>query len=490
MFDFAKTPNGVPQLLTRLVSPSVLRKILLPLALIFTVLLASVVAGLRPTPLLLAPIALGLGLVLSTRLQPLTPLLIIIAAIAVPFSIGTGTGTSLNAAILLLMGLSGLWLLGLLVKQTRFPAIEARILAPTLLLVISVIISFFIGQLRWFQFAGAASLPAQIGGLLLFILAVLAFLYSAIQFQTIRAIELTVWGFLAVAAVYLLVRAAPPLRPYLGRFFDHGGFGSLFYLWTAALAFSQLLFNRRLSLPVRVALTGLVLLLFYATLGITPRWRSGWLPAVVSVVVILALRSRYLLLPVFGAALAVAGPLLRTLIADDAYSYNTRLEAWELTAEIIRVSPLFGLGPSNYRHVTPLLGIRGYNVQFNSHNQYIDILAQTGFLGFLAFLWFFWEVTRLAWSLRLRVPEGFSRAYVYGCLGGVAGTLFAGMLGDWVIPFVYNIGFGGFRSSLLAWLFLGGLVALDRILKEDGGERREREDKGNTLALAPNPSLS
>lgn len=466
MPDLAVLSRTADRLTSR---PQILRKVLLPLALVAAVLVASIVAGLRPTPLLLAPLALWLGLVLSTRLQPLTPLLIIVAAIAVPFSIGTGTGTSLNAAILLLMGLSGLWFLGLFVKQTRFPAIETRVLAPALLLIVAAVISFFIGQLSWFQFAGAASMPAQIGGLLLFVLAVLGFLYTAIHFHTIRAIELTVWGFLAIAAVYVLVRAAPPLRPYLGRFFDHGGFGSLFYLWTAALAFAQLLFNRRLSLPARVALAGLVLLLFYATLGITPRWRSGWLPAVVSVVVILALRSRYLLLPVFGAALAAAGPLLRTLIADDAYSYNTRLEAWKLTAEIIRVNPLFGLGPSNYRQITPLLSIRGYNVQFNSHNQYIDILAQTGILGLLAFLWLFWEVTRLAWSLRLRVPEGFSRAYVYGCLGGIAGTLFAGMLGDWVLPFVYNVGFHGFRSSLLAWLFLGGLVALDRIVQEDRG---------------------
>jgi len=34
------------------------------------------------------------------------------------------------------------------------------------------------------------------------------------------------------------------------------------------------------------------------------------------------------------------------------------------------------------------------------------------------------------------------------------------MLADWFLPFVYNIGFAGFRTSALAWMFLGGLVAL------------------------------
>ncbi len=44
---------------------------------------------------------------------------------------------------------------------------------------------------------------------------------------------------------------------------------------------------------------------------------------------------------------------------------------------------------------------------------------------------------------------------------GLAGTLAAGMLADWVLPFVYNIGLTGFRASALGWLFLGGLVTME-----------------------------
>ncbi len=43
------------------------------------------------------------------------------------------------------------------------------------------------------------------------------------------------------------------------------------------------------------------------------------------------------------------------------------------------------------------------------------------------------------------------------------GTMVAAVLGDWVLPFVYNVGFNGFRASVLGWLFLGGLVALANI---------------------------
>lgn len=37
------------------------------------------------------------------------------------------------------------------------------------------------------------------------------------------------------------------------------------------------------------------------------------------------------------------------------------------------------------------------------------------------------------------------------------------MLGDWVLPFVYNVTFNGLRASVLGWIFLGGLVALERM---------------------------
>ena len=62
------------------------------------------------------------------------------------------------------------------------------------------------------------------------------------------------------------------------------------------------------------------------------------------------------------------------------------------------------------------------------------------------------------------MPIGFARAYVYGALGGIAGTLVAAALGDWVLPFVYNIGLRGMRASLLGWMFMGGLVALEQML--------------------------
>jgi len=73
-------------------------------------------------------------------------------------------------------------------------------------------------------------------------------------------------------------------------------------------------------------------------------------------------------------------------------------------------------------------------------------------------------VGQLGWRLRNQVPTGFAQAYVYGALGGLAGMVVAAMLGDWVLPFFYNVGLFGFRSSMLGWLFLGGLVSIEQIV--------------------------
>ncbi|UCF26761.1 MAG: hypothetical protein JSW42_08845, partial [Chloroflexota bacterium] len=117
-----------------------------------------------------------------------------------------------------------------------------------------------------------------------------------------------------------------------------------------------------------------------------------------------------------------------------------------------------------------LFPIMGYYVEFNSHNNYIDMIAQIGVLGLFFYLWFSWEIINVGWGLIKKKLDNFSQAYVIGAMGGLVGMLVAGMLGDWVIPFVYNVGMRGFRASVLGWIFLGGLVVIERLInnKETG----------------------
>jgi hypothetical protein len=152
------------------------------------------------------------------------------------------------------------------------------------------------------------------------------------------------------------------------------------------------------------------------------------------------------------------------LVSTDEYSISTRFDAWSIMGQIIKISPVWGLGFANYYWYTPLFPIRGYAVSFNSHNNYVDIVAQMGVVGLICLLWIWWEVGQLGWRLRNQAPTGFAQAYVYGALGGLAGMVVAAMLGDWVLPFFYNVGLFGFRSSMLGWLFLGGLVSIEQMV--------------------------
>jgi O-antigen ligase len=154
-------------------------------------------------------------------------------------------------------------------------------------------------------------------------------------------------------------------------------------------------------------------------------------------------------------------------IGAEDYSWGTRLDAWKIVLQIVSISPVLGLGFANYYWYTPLFPIRGWFVRFNSHNQFVDLIAQTGVIGLLCFSWIFLEAGLLGLWLRNRVPDGFPVAYVYGALGGLVGTFVAGWLVDWVLPFTYNIGMSGFRASVIAWIFMGGLAAVEQIIRRN-----------------------
>lgn len=430
----------------------------------------------------LAILGLGGSLALTVLMhQPAWGVLALVPiSLLLRFEVGTATGTSLNATTLALFLLLGLWVLDSILRQRRLRLFPSRTIAPALAFVVVAVLAFISGNLPWVGFARPASLMTQIGGLAVFILSIGAFLLVTHQIPGLRWLRWLTWSFLALGAVYIAGQLVPGLGHFLFvtlRLFPTGSAVSLFWVWLVALAFSQAAFNRRLDVGWRLVLGGLVLATVYWSLFPARSWASGWLPPLVAVVVILWAGAPRLglLITVVGGALVLLrlNDVTGMVMVNEEYSAMTRWEAWRILGEIIKINPVLGLGPANYYHYTPLYPILGYAVEFNSHNQYIDIVAQTGLLGLLCFVWFVWEVGRLGWRMRRSVPDGFPKAYLYGALGGLAGTLVAGMLGDWVLPYVYNVGLDGMRSSVLAWLFLGGIVVLERLYPSDGLSQAE-----------------
>jgi hypothetical protein len=424
--------------------------------------------GLGTFVLILLAGSVGLFVLLRWPLVGL--ILLIPSSLVIPFGIGTGTATNLNVTVLLLAFLLAMWTLRM-VGSRNLQLLHSPTVPPLLTLLTIVILSFVVGQQPWIPFAKTAPIRAQAGGVGIFVLSVGAFLLVAHQIRDLRWLRWMTWTFLGMSAVYVVARMTPGLGAVANLLAQRGaGDGSLFWTWLVALSFSQAAFNRDLAPRWRVALG----LLVAGTLGVAllqaRDWTSGWMPPLVALIgVLLAAAPRlavYATIPVLAVGFLRSERIRGLLLGgDNDYSLSTRVEAAQILLNIVQQSnPILGLGPANYYWVTPLFPIRGYAVQFNSHSQYIDLLAQTGILGLLCFFWFAAALAWVGWRLRTRAPEGFARAYVYGGLGGLAGTLVAGGLGDWVVPFVYNIGFQGFRASVLGWLFMGGLVAVGEII--------------------------
>lgn len=438
------------------------------LTIITGVLLLSYLLGARVSPddistILIALAGIGLVLVLL-RWMPLGLFLLIFAALYLDIEIKTGSATSPNIAMVLVPFLFVIWVVDMLVRQRQIRIIPSRVFVPLSGFLIVCLLAIGFGQLPWFIFSSAAPLRSQFAGLAIYLLSAGIFVLAAHLLSDQKWLERLTWFFLALAGVYILVAIIPSVNRIVMPRIPSGVSGSLFWIWLVALAFSQALLNRRLHLRWRVLLFCLTAATFYLALVVHYDWKSGWVPPLIAIGVILWLWSPRLGLLLLLVGAVFSWDLSFQLIASDQYSFDTRMAAWQIVlGQIVRVNPILGIGFANYRLYARQFPILGYYIQFNSHNNYVDIIAQTGLLGLAFFLWFAWELGRLGWRLRSQVPEGFPKAYVAGALAGLVATLVTGMLGDWVLPFVYNVGMNGMRASLLGWIFLGGLVALGQI---------------------------
>ena len=409
--------------------------------------------------MVLIPILIGsiIGLIVLLKQINLGFVLILLAGMFVPFE---GPG-GVNAAVLAVAALVGLWLADMFIVKKEFTFIRTRVFMPVIFMLVISVIAFGMGRLPWFLFANQAPLDSQIGGFAIFILSMGLMLATAHLITDVKWLKMIVWIFIGLGGAYILGRS---LQLPVDRLYRIGyTANSMFWVWLVALSFSQVVYNRGLKKHIRGLLIIITLLTFYVAVVQAYDWKSGWVPPLAVVGVILGLRYPRLLILAIPLALIAVGNVAIGLIASDEYSWGTRVDAWIIVLEISKVSPIFGLGFSNYYFYTPLFPIRGWRVSFNSHSQFVDLIAQVGILGLFCFLWIFFEAGRLSWRMLNKLPNGFSQSYSYGVLAGIVGTLVAAFLVDWVLPFVYNIGFNGFRASILPWMFIGGLIAVEYI---------------------------
>jgi hypothetical protein len=282
--------------------------------------------------------------------------------------------------------------------------------------------------------------------------------------------------FLVVGGGMALLRVLPPVSPIFRSLTTGAVDRAPFWVLLVAIAGGQLLFNRNLAASGRLALALLSGVCTYYAFVLTRESASTWVGVAATGAVLFWLRFprlRWLILTVL-VLLTIAGILFPALYefagGDDEWTLSggSRLALVRRVVDVTMRNPITGLGPASYRpyaNATPFGYGRAlwFDPQINSHNNYVDLFAHVGIVGLVLFFWFVAEVVWLGLRLRRRYPDGFAGGYVAGIMAAGAGSLAIMALADWILPFVYNIGFHGFQASVLVWLFMGGMVALDQM---------------------------
>jgi len=251
-----------------------------------------------------------------------------------------------------------------------------------------------------------------------------------------------------------------------------------------AVAGGQLLFNHQLDASRRWLLVAMLAAVLFYAFVLERGSASTWVGVGAVWGVLIWLRYPRLRWPlvIVILLLTVAGILLPAV-----YDFAGGEDEWAQTGggrvvlirrvlEVTMRNPVTGLGPAAYRPYANLRPLSYQHITWvdpnvSSHNNYVDLFAHTGVLGLGLFFWFVAEVIRLGLRLRTQLAVGFAAGYVNGMLAAGAGALVVMMLADWILPFVYNIGFSGFQASVLVWLFLGGLVAVEQLQDEKSKAR-------------------
>ena len=91
---------------------------------------------------------------------------------------------------------------------------------------------------------------------------------------------------------------------------------------------------------------------------------------------------------------------------------------------MVKKSPVWGIGAGAWRHEYRL-GVGEPETKDNiketgnPHNEYLNVVSQTGAIGFLLFVWFLWQAFRAGLTLKpadQTLLMAFSGMFLVGCL--------------------------------------------------------------------------
>ena len=431
--------------------------------LLLTVLAALIQSRSQTIGLALVAGGVGLGVVVLVYRYPAQFLLLmLVVSVVFNFGIGTGTGTNVMLTLVLSMLVMGTWLIRMLIAERSFRSMQPSALnGLTFGFAIVVLISLWWGghyvvSIPRIQFLMADGfLPRLMTGVVL-IMSPVTMLLFANHILTERQMKFIVWWFIGIGFVLLIFRLLPGTLPPL---FNIRG---QFIAWVIVLTVGQLFFNRNIPNKLRLLMLISTAGWLYIAVGAQTSWLSGWVPAVVGLTVLIILRDKRLLIAMAVFALVFVAfnwdEVNEIIEAETIESGDTRAQAGQQVIRIFEDHFLFGTGPTGYHYyMTVYVG----GLFQLSHNNYIDILAQTGIVGFSLFALLWLLVGWTAWKTFRMVPRsGFRYALGASLLACYPVTLISRWLGDWVTPFTYTQTLSGYSYTIWHWVFAGMTFAL------------------------------
>ena len=396
------------------------------------------------------------------------PIIILISAAFIPFSLPTGTESRLVISLVATAGFFGIWLMNMITIKKRISLEPSPLNLPILAFMAVTLISLLWSNifrdalvLTWgsFPFVQAASAFVMI-------MLPTALLIVSNHIKTKQTLKILI-GIMIVAGVigiprqYLGIRALPVNT------------GGLFNMWVILFSAALGLFHEGLTKLQRGLLLALAGIWIFWGAGLNISWIAGWLPGLFGLGIVVWMRSKklVLLMCIVGIVIvllnftSVSNYVSRVIEAETQESGHTRLAAWEVNWRVTKEHWLFGTGPAGYAayymSYFPLEGTA-------THNNYIDILAQVGLVGLSLVLWIFFGLAWIGYKLimRLRGRRDFFEAAANAALAGTMGCILMMAFGDWLFPFAYTQSIAGFDHAVYSWLFMGTILTIDRLTSQ------------------------
>jgi len=395
----------------------------------------------------------------------LAPILILVAAYFLPFTIPTGTESPIVDSLVFVSAFVGVWLLRKVIYREGQWFRPSPVNLPLFGFVIVVVIS--LGWSIVFRdphvYVWNSFLLVQIASTIVMVMLPLAMFLVA---NLVESIAQMWWmaGLTITAGIagFLVNQFGVPLPVNTA---------GLVSMWIVSISISLAVFHRRLHWAIRIGLLALGGWWIYWGFIVNLNWVAGWLPGFVAICVLCMLRSWRALLIVLLILFLLIGPnqeyYLGTFLRQETEeSLLTREDAWKVNWQVTQNHLLLGTGPAGYT----VYYMTYYPTRaMATHNNYIDVIAQTGILGlgFLAWMFIAILIVGIRVLRRLRRSGGFEESMINAALAGLAGSVVIMMFGDWLFPFAYTQTIAGFDYIVPTWLFLGIIMALDHMTKAD-----------------------